>query len=124
MIALSGTCETRRQRILPLLGPLADCMSVMPISMLATTTSAGCWRGAKHSSWVKLSRCLSLLVDTCMFHITRRDRCAAWTMMYFFNQFGFQSGGILAALTLGLAVKELWRRSCPRLLALQVEMHS
>jgi hypothetical protein len=47
---------------------------------------------------------------------------AAWTMMYFFNQFGFQSGGILGALTLGLVVKELWRRSCPRPLALQVHL--
>lgn len=49
---------------------------------------------------------------------------AAWAMMYFFTQFGFQSGGILAALTLGLCVKELWRRSRPRCLALQVGLHS
>jgi hypothetical protein len=45
---------------------------------------------------------------------------AAWAMMFFFTQFGFQSGGILAALTLGLGIKELWRRSCPRCLASQV----
>jgi hypothetical protein len=44
----------------------------------------------------------------------------AWASMYFFTRFGFQSGGILAALTLGLVVKELWRRSCPRCLASQV----
>ena len=45
---------------------------------------------------------------------------AAWASMYFFTRFGFQSGGILAALTLGLGIKELWRRSCPRCLASQV----
>ncbi len=41
-------------------------------------------------------------------------------MMYFFNQYGFQSGGIIASLTLGLSVKELWRSRLPPYLALKV----
>ena len=45
---------------------------------------------------------------------------AALTMKYFFDQFDFESGGALAALMLGLVVKEFWRRQWPRCLALQV----
>jgi hypothetical protein len=41
-------------------------------------------------------------------------------MKYFFDQFDFESGGALAALMLGLVVKEFWRRQWPRCLALQV----
>ena len=45
---------------------------------------------------------------------------AALTMKYFFDKFNFESGGALAALMLGLAVKEMWRRQWPRFLAAQV----
>lgn len=45
---------------------------------------------------------------------------AALSMKYFFDQYDFESGGALAALTLGLTVKELWRRQWPRFLARQV----
>lgn len=48
---------------------------------------------------------------------------AALTMKYFFDQFNFESGGALAALMLGLLVKEFWRRQWPRCLALQVDCH-
>jgi NhaP-type Na+/H+ or K+/H+ antiporter len=44
---------------------------------------------------------------------------SALTMKYFFDQFDFESGGALAALMLGLVVKEFWRRQWPRCLALQ-----
>lgn len=43
-------------------------------------------------------------------------------MKYFFDQFNFESGGALAALMLGLVVKELWRRQWPKFLALQVSV--
>lgn len=45
---------------------------------------------------------------------------AALSMKYFFDQLHFESGGALAALTLGLTVKEMWRRQWPKLLARQV----
>lgn len=41
-------------------------------------------------------------------------------MKYFFDQYHFESGGALAALSLGLTVKELWRRKWPKYLASQV----
>lgn len=42
---------------------------------------------------------------------------SALAMKYFFDEFHFESGGALAALTLGLVVKELWRRKLPKYLA-------
>ncbi len=47
---------------------------------------------------------------------------AALAAKYFFDQFDFESGGALAALTLGLFVKELWRRQWPKFLAAQVRL--
>ena len=41
-------------------------------------------------------------------------------MKYFFDKYGFTSGGALAALTLGLCVKELWRRRLPSFLSSEV----
>ena len=38
-------------------------------------------------------------------------------MKYFFDKYQFTSGGALGSLTLGLVVKELWRRRLPSLLA-------
>ena len=34
-------------------------------------------------------------------------------MKYFFDHFDFTSGGALGSLTLGLLVKELWKRGWP-----------
>lgn len=41
-------------------------------------------------------------------------------MKYFFDKYQFTSGGALGSLTLGLVVKELWRRRLPGLLASKV----
>ena len=41
-------------------------------------------------------------------------------MKFFFDKYEFTSGGALGSLTLGLVVKELWRRRLPGLLASQV----
>ena len=41
-------------------------------------------------------------------------------MKYFFDKYEFTSGGALGSLTLGLVVKELWRRRLPALLASEV----
>ncbi len=38
---------------------------------------------------------------------------AALAMKYFFDRFEFTSGGALGSLTLGLLVKELWKRGWP-----------
>ena len=38
---------------------------------------------------------------------------AALTMKYFFDHYEFTSGGALGSLTLGLLVKELWKRGWP-----------
>lgn len=44
---------------------------------------------------------------------------SALSMKYFFDQYQFESGGALAALSLGLIVKELWKRQWPYFLAEQ-----
>ena len=41
-------------------------------------------------------------------------------MKFFFDKYEFTSGGALGSLTLGLVVKELWRRRLPGPLASQV----
>ena len=51
---------------------------------------------------------------------TRPSRPAALSMKFFFDKYEFTSGGALGSLTLGLVVKELWRRRLPGLLASQV----
>ncbi len=70
-------------------------------------TRAGCW------GWVLLVFAAET-PETVIYHP------AALSMKYFFDQYDFESGGALAALTLGLTVKELWRRQWPRFLARQV----
>ena len=49
---------------------------------------------------------------------------AALSMKYFFDKYQFTSGGALGSLTLGLVVKELWRRRLPGLLASKVRPSS
>jgi hypothetical protein len=42
---------------------------------------------------------------------------SALTMKYFFDHYGFGSGGAIGSLTLGMVVKEFWKRRWPPALA-------